>query len=174
LQQWLDTLPPQYYIGADNAYPLSNKILIPFKGPQRQELYKSSYNFYLSQMRIRIEMAFGRMTTKFRIMRNKMTCNLETQSKVIRAVTRLHNYVIDNDGLPARQQQVAQINEHGYFDPEELELLGIDPLQEEPAGNVGFVGIPYDANEGTSARRNTLVQELTERTIVRPPAPTAT
>jgi hypothetical protein len=174
LRQWLEALPEQYYIGADNAYPLSNKILIPFKGPQRHEEYKSSYNFYLCQLRIRIEMAFGRMTTKFRIMREKMTCSLVTQSKVIQAVTRLHNFVIDNDGLPSRQQQIARINEDGYFDPDELELLGIDPLQDEAAGNLGFIGIPYDANEGTSARRNTLLQALTEKTIVRPPAPTAT
>ena len=31
---------------ADNAYPLSNVVLIPYKGAQQQQLYKSSYNFY--------------------------------------------------------------------------------------------------------------------------------
>jgi hypothetical protein len=43
-RQWLEALPSQYYIGAGNAY-----------------------------LRIRIEMTFGHMTTKFQIMRNKMT-----------------------------------------------------------------------------------------------------
>lgn len=168
LQQWLQALPEQYFIGADAAYPLSNQILIPFKGPQRHEQYKSSYNFYLSQLRIRIEMAFGRMTTKFRVMRGKMTCSLQTQSKVIQVVTRLHNFIIDNDGLPSRQQQVAPINEAGGLDAEELELMGIDPLENEPAGNVGFISVPYDANEGQSARRVALLSTLTDRTIVRP------
>jgi hypothetical protein len=61
LRQWLAELDPKYYICADNAYPLSNKILIPFKGAQAIAVYNSSYNFYLSQLRIREELAFGRM-----------------------------------------------------------------------------------------------------------------
>jgi hypothetical protein len=113
-------------------------------------------------------MAFGRMTTKFRIMRGKMTCSLETQSKVIQAVTRLHNFIIDNDGLPARQETIAPINEEGRLDQEELELMGINPLEDEPTGNHGFLSVSYVANEGSSARREALLQTLTDRTIVRP------
>jgi hypothetical protein len=68
LRQWLNLLDDKYFICADNAYAISNKLLVPFKGPQAEALYRSSYNFYLSQLRIRVEMAFGRMTTKFRVL----------------------------------------------------------------------------------------------------------
>jgi DDE superfamily endonuclease len=67
LQKWMDDLPNGYYLIGDNAFTLSNKMLIPFSGAQRNEEHKRTYNFYLSQLRIRIEMAFGRMTTKWRI-----------------------------------------------------------------------------------------------------------
>jgi DDE superfamily endonuclease len=97
LKQWLGDLDEKYFICADNAYPISNKLLVPFKGPQAAAIYHASYNFYLSQLRIRVEMAFGRMTTKFRILRGKLSCTLVNQSKVIQAVTRLHNFIIDND-----------------------------------------------------------------------------
>jgi hypothetical protein len=71
LRQWLAELDPKYYICADNAYPLSNKILTPFKGAQAIAVYNSSYKFYLSQLQMRVELAFGRMTTKFRLLRTK-------------------------------------------------------------------------------------------------------
>jgi hypothetical protein len=58
LKQWLGDLDEKYFICADNAYPISNKLQVPFKGPQAAAIYHASYNFYLSQLRIRVEMAF--------------------------------------------------------------------------------------------------------------------
>jgi DDE superfamily endonuclease len=63
LVQWIDNLPEKYFICADNAYTLSNKLLIPFRGNQANPIFHSSYHFYLSQLRIRVEMAFGRLCT---------------------------------------------------------------------------------------------------------------
>jgi hypothetical protein len=97
LRQWLQQLSEKYFICADNAYPISNNLLVPFKGAEADVLYHAAYNFYLSQLRIRVEMAFGRMTTKFRILRNKLTCTLINHGKVIQDITRLHNFIIDND-----------------------------------------------------------------------------
>ena len=64
LCKWIDTLPEDYYIIGDNAYALSNRLLIPFRGKKKRQRYERTYNFYLSQLRIRIEMAFGRLTMK--------------------------------------------------------------------------------------------------------------
>ena len=59
LHSWLDALPDQYFISADNAYPISRRILIPFCGSERGIEKNRTYNFYLSQLRIWIEIAFG-------------------------------------------------------------------------------------------------------------------
>jgi hypothetical protein len=59
-----ETLPEQFFIGADKTYTLSNKILISFKGSQRQEQYNSSLNFYLSQL-VGIRIGYGRSEFQF-------------------------------------------------------------------------------------------------------------
>ena len=171
LRRWLDRLPTRYFIAADNAYPLSSKVLIPFKGAQRNVMYNSSFNFYLSQLRIRVEMAFGRMTTKFRIMRQKNTCALDKHSRIIQVVTRLHNYVIDNDGLPDNQQRIPTIGDNNRPDAQEVGLMGIDALRDHEEGNMGFIQtVPYEDDDGSSrsSRRMAMVAQLEERTIVRP------
>jgi hypothetical protein len=57
-----------YFVAADNAYPSSNNLLVPFRARKiRTDTIKSAYNFFLSLMRIRIEIAFGLLTQKFRV-----------------------------------------------------------------------------------------------------------
>jgi hypothetical protein len=92
LRQWLAELDRKYNICAHTAYPLSNKIRIPFKGAQAIAVYNSSYKLYLSQLQIRVKLAFGRMTTKFQLLRTKMSCKVVTQSKAIQAVARLAQF----------------------------------------------------------------------------------
>ena len=73
LLDWLEALPPEFYIIGDNAYPLSRRVLIPFSGSEYYDEDNRTYkNYYLSQMRIRIEMTFGRLTTKWRILRKTL------------------------------------------------------------------------------------------------------
>ena len=59
----LDDLPLGAYIVGNSAYTLSDKCLTPFTGSQRSDPTKDAYNIFLSQVRIRIEMAFGSLTT---------------------------------------------------------------------------------------------------------------
>jgi hypothetical protein len=176
LTTWINNLDEKYFICADNAYPLSNKVLVPFRGAQAATMYNSSYNFYLSQLRIRVELAFGRLTTKFRRLRTKMSCRLSMQSKVIQAATRLHNYIIDND---KPEFGTIRLNADGTIDREELDRFGVEPLtvgnehegDGDVHGNFGFIGyngLEYDDNDGTSARRTAIVDELLARDIRRP------
>jgi hypothetical protein len=70
---WLKELPREYFLGCDNAYyPLLINLLIPFSGSEAHDPHKRSFNFLLSQLRIRIEMAFGHLTTKWRIFRRNL------------------------------------------------------------------------------------------------------
>ena len=82
-RNWVDNLPEEYFIIGDNAYLLTNKMLIPFSGADRFDEYKRTYNFYLCQLWIRIEMAFGRLTTKWRIFRSNLACSCKTNTQII-------------------------------------------------------------------------------------------
>ena len=96
-RNWVDNLPEGYFVIGDNAYTLTNKMLIPFSGADRRGPISRTYNFYLCQLRIRIEMAFGRLTTKWRIFRKNLNCTCEKNAKIIRVGMMLHNFVIDTD-----------------------------------------------------------------------------
>ena len=61
LREWLASIPDDYFLIGDDAYQLSNKLLIPYRQVALQARGgddKRTYNFYLSQLHIRIEMAF--------------------------------------------------------------------------------------------------------------------
>ena len=94
LQEWLEYLPDGYYTSADNAYALSRKVLTPFKGVLARGEYHNVYNFFLSQHRVRVEMAFGRMTTKWRRLRQKLTNSTEKNARICRVCAKLHNFCI--------------------------------------------------------------------------------
>jgi hypothetical protein len=47
------------FIAGDAAYMLTEHLLVPFTGGCKQDRHKGSYIFYLSQLRIQIEMSFG-------------------------------------------------------------------------------------------------------------------
>ena len=94
LVSWIDALPDRYFVGADNAYPLSRKLLIPFSGAESSIEHHRTYNFYLSQLRIRIEMAFGLLTTKWRILRTTLRCSSANNARTVRVCMMLHNFCI--------------------------------------------------------------------------------
>ena len=59
LKSAIESLPPGLYCVADAAYTLAETLLIPFTGIERSDKAQDAFNFYLSQLRIRVEMAFG-------------------------------------------------------------------------------------------------------------------
>jgi DDE superfamily endonuclease len=97
LKKWIDALPHGYYVLADNAYVISEHLLIPFSGSQQNVPQNSCYNYFLSQLRIRIEQAFGQFSVKWRIIHKPLETSLATSSLILITCARLHNFIIDND-----------------------------------------------------------------------------
>ena len=95
----LAKLPSGMYVAVDAAYMLTETCMFPFTGSQRKDKDKDAFNFYLSQLRIQIEMAFGLMTNKWLILRRNLTTSLAVSALLLTACARLHNYVVDEDGI---------------------------------------------------------------------------
>lgn len=93
----IESLPYGTYIVGDAAYMLTDRMLVPFTGSDRVDPSKDAFNFYLSQLRIRIEMAFGLLTNKWRILRTALSCKMAKNSLILEVCARLHNFVITND-----------------------------------------------------------------------------
>jgi hypothetical protein len=148
-------LPCGVYIVGDNAYPVSEHLLTPFTANQLSTPYHDSFNFHVSQLRIRIEMAFGILTTKWGIFRSPLQTNLTTASLIIQCAMKLHNYVI-------RQK-------YGASDDYSVEQESIDALP-NPHDEHGLGYLPSDGSteRGASFLRMYLVNELRSRNTLRP------
>lgn len=87
-------LPDGYHIIGDAAYPISEKLLTPYPGknlPQDQD----SFNFHLSQLRVKIEQSFGILVSTWGILWKPLSVAFSGRSDVIVAVFRLHNFCRD-------------------------------------------------------------------------------
>lgn len=76
IQTFLDTLKPGLYVVGDAAYAISDKIIVPFTGSQRYANSKDVFNYSISQIYIRINMALGLL--KKQMVNNILTTPLLT------------------------------------------------------------------------------------------------
>jgi hypothetical protein len=156
--QWLESLPDGYFIIADNAFELSETLLIPYSGAEKLScVYRDAYNYHLSSLRIKIEQAFGLLTTKRRIFRSNLDeTNLENCSKIIQTAFRLHNFVIEHE-------RESYLNDQGELNiepiekaPRDLGYFPVDPREDshETAGSDPSI------TTGMSARRLFITEEM--------------
>jgi len=70
----------------------------PFPG--QPDTVKDAYNFFHSQLRIRIECAFGMLVSWRGILRKIMPCNIAVAKvpAIVLCLCRLHNFCIDEEG----------------------------------------------------------------------------
>jgi hypothetical protein len=131
-------------------------MLTPFTGGHRNDPTKDAYNFFLSQMRIRIEMSFGLLTNKWRILQTPMQTSLQFSSEIVMACGRLHNYCIDEDGEHEGNTKTI--------------LAGIEPNRRAPFG-WGYTPTirKYRSIPGTSIMRDMLLRKVTQQGMRRPP-----
>ena len=160
LHEWMHALTQErkYYLVGDNAYQLSDQLLIPFSGANISR-QNSDFNFFLSQMRIRIEMAFGRLTTKWRIFRRDFQYDVTKIRDTVMVACQLHNFVIAH-GDSIEQNK----NTEDFIEALEQARDGLgyyETTQETSAVEVGH-----------SARREWLSQQIQLEGIGRPTANT--
>ena len=78
----------------DNAFVKAEYMAVPFPGYGVTEV-QDGYNFYLSQLRITIECAFGILVHRWGILRRPLSCRMDRVLGLTMCLMRLHNYCID-------------------------------------------------------------------------------
>jgi len=157
LSAWLESLPPGFFVASDCTYSITEHLVAPYSGPQRFSEWCDNFNFFLSQLRIRIEMAFGLLVTKWRILHTPINVKLTNLKKLLNAVCRLHNFCIENREGTTRISRVYRVPQQ-YHHPHEPTELGY---------------IPTDApcvvsREGTSHLRELLARRVSNNNLSRP------
>lgn len=79
----------------DNAYLNSPFLATPY--PNVSSGYKDAYNFFHSQLRIRVECAFGMFVQRWGILRSAIPkgVTLRKTTAMVLALAKIHNYCID-------------------------------------------------------------------------------
>lgn len=91
----VESLPYDFAVVADAAYAASEHCLPMYYGTSRKKAKYDNYNYYASQLRIRIEMAFGMMTRKWMILDSPVKTKLAKTIIMMHCIARLHNYCIN-------------------------------------------------------------------------------
>ncbi|KAI2492014.1 nuclease [Fragilaria crotonensis] len=151
----MEALPIGKYLVGDAAYSVSEKMLVPFTGSQRSNANNDAYNFCLSQLRIRIEMAFGLMSNKWRVLRTPLQTSLKMSAITLECCSKLHNFCINQDG--------------DQFVDDAVALREILPM---PGADLGWGYLPTVEPlvhiPGTSQMRDIIVRRVANLAIRRP------
>lgn len=97
-------LPPDYHIIGDAAYPISDQLLTPYPGknlPQGED----SFNFHLSQLRVKIEQSFGILVSTWGILWRPLRVSLAARPDLITALFHLHNFLQDEKVAEIRMEE---------------------------------------------------------------------
>ncbi len=170
LQQLINRLPVGRYIVGDNAYVCSEHLLTQFSGNEKFEARKDAFNFYISQLRIRVEMAFGMMSNKFQILKRPVTIGVQSIGKFLMTIGKLHNYCINErlarnaDALAPVPRSRATYNRTSTSDD--------DSTNSTDEGSNDYNYLPSDITivdiEGSSMMRDLLVEKIASAGLRRP------
>eukprot|EP00808_Paulinella_micropora_P028703 g39764.t1 len=108
-------LKSQYFIVADNGYPISDHVLTPFKG-RTLTTERDTFNFYLSQKRQTIERAFDVLIGRWGILWKPLRFDFKHAISITKACMRLHNFLIDDNSSHISLMEMCLVpidDEHG-------------------------------------------------------------
>jgi hypothetical protein len=91
----IHNLPVPYCVIGDAAYQPTEHLVAMCYGLDKKRKIYDNINFYASQLRIRVEMAFGLMTKKWGILWRPLTVKFENIKYLALAIEQLHNFCIN-------------------------------------------------------------------------------
>ncbi|CAB1100982.1 unnamed protein product [Ectocarpus sp. CCAP 1310/34] len=97
-------LPTGFHIIGDAAYPIGEKLLTPYPG-RLLPAGEDSFNFHLSQLRVKIEQSFGILVSTWGILWRPLRVQFAGRADLITALFHLHNFLQDEKVSPI---QVAE------------------------------------------------------------------
>jgi hypothetical protein len=95
LYDLIENLPGTFAAIADCAYKRMEHLTPIYGGNEGRRVENDTYNFFASQLRIRIEMAFGLMVRKWCILQHPSHVPLKHIKFMLIAIAKLHNFCIN-------------------------------------------------------------------------------
>ena len=109
LSSAVSRLPEGFHIIGDAAYPISEKLLTPYPG-KRLPPGQDSFNFHLSQLRVKIEQCFGILVSTWGILWRPLRMQYVGRGDVISALFHLHNFLQDEKVDPIHMSEEDEVS----------------------------------------------------------------
>jgi len=93
-----DTVGSEFHILGDSAYPLEERLMVPFRDNGHLSPVQKTFNYMLSASRCSIERAFGLLKGKFRHLKYLDINNIAFAADIIITACTLHNYILQHGG----------------------------------------------------------------------------
>ena len=160
LGQLIENLPGLYCAIADCAYTATEHLIPIFGGAQATIGRHDNFNFFASQLRIRIEMAFGLMVKKWAILQRPLSIRMGHVKHLIVAIGRLHNFCIN--------ERLQGHTKHSIFQPRDVELPPYQEVMRVTAANIELGDMDGIFQSPWSRNRDRMVTELEALEKTRP------
>jgi DDE superfamily endonuclease len=169
LGKLVEELPGLYCAIGDCAYTPTEHLVPIFRGEHALSPRNDNFNFFASQLRIRIEMAFGLMVKKWGILARPLTIKLKNIKRLMIAIARLHNFCIDerlastNVATGAMQQGAPVV-----YTPSNVTFDRHDIMLRDEAAFHQFEEIEQGYENPWSNNRDRMVREIEALRLTRP------
>jgi DDE superfamily endonuclease len=163
LGRMVQNLPGFYCTIGDCAYTPTENLVPIYRGENAKNERNDNFNFYASQLRIRIEMAFGLMVKKWGILSRPLTIKMSSIKRLMVCIAHLHNFCIDerleNDG--DRTNEGIYFANNAQFNENEQQLRNV-AAEIEADDMEETYGTPWSSN------RDRMAKIIAEKGLTRP------
>jgi DDE superfamily endonuclease len=163
LSEMIERLPYGYFVGGDNAYVNSEHLIVPFSG-RNVTPEQDTFNYYLSQLRVRIENTFALFVNRWGILWKPLKGKLTSHNRTILCLVKLHNFAIDNKvEVPKNDDKYCAQYQHLFS--KVADDFGLEVLE-----NAEYWRTQYHFSNSVSGSllRETLVNDIASRGYTRP------
>ena len=140
------------YCISNCAYTPTEKLLPIYRSEQSAKERYDNFNFYASQLRIHIEMAFGVMVKKWGILQRPITISICNIKHLICAIGVLHNFCIN--------EQILNHGGIGIFCPINTNFSPEETVICNTAVEFDRANLVYNCTMGRSNNREHVIHEL--------------
>lgn len=169
LGKQVENLPGLYCAIGDCAYTPTEHLIPIFRGEHAVIPRYDNFNFFASQLRIRIEMAFGLMVKKWGILSRPLLIKPTKIWELIIAIAKLHNFCID-ERLSASQKEGSNQSQPQVpvFTPTNVAFDRHDTMLRDEAAFQQFEELQQDYENTWSHNRDRMVREIESQHLTRP------
>jgi hypothetical protein len=160
----IENLPGLFCAIGDCAYTPTEHLVPIFRGDQAKYHRNDNFNFFASQLRIRIEMAFGLMVKKWGVIGRPLSVKLANVKHIVLAIARLHNFCIDERLL----QKSAATNQVVVFTPTNVAFDRHSTMLRDEAAHEEFEEMTIEFVNGRCHNRDRMMQEIHALQLTRP------